>query len=194
MKSVGMGEAKRIATFIALGGIATASWFEREDFKTWEALEESFKKTWCIKLNLSDAIARACQVYQREDGYIREYIVGFKELKRFFGEMSMSTLINMFMRNTCGAVHNRYNELKRRKLTWEQFLSEVTVIDNEESRWDTSQSKDKREGKHCPAQDTHKNSSKKRNNGLSARAEDFRKELKVSKEEYQKRVREKLCL
>ena len=51
-----------------------------------------------------------------------------------------------------------------------------------------------REGKRCPAQDTHKNSNKKRNNGLSARAEDLRKELKVSKEEYQKRVREKLCL
>ena len=44
MKSVGKREAKRIATFIALGGIATASWFEQEDFKTWEALEDLFKK------------------------------------------------------------------------------------------------------------------------------------------------------
>ena len=153
-----------------------------------------FKQKWCFKLSPSDAIARACQVYQREDGYIRKYIVKFEELKRFFGEMSMSTLIDMFMRNTRRAVHNRYNELKRRKLTWEQFLSEVTVIDDEESRWDTSRSKDEREGKRRSTQDTHKNSNKKRNNGLSARAEDFRKELKVSKEEYQKRVREKLCL
>ena len=68
------------------------------------------------------------------------------------------------------------------------------MIDDEESRWDTSRNKDEKEEKHCPAQDTHKNSRKKQNNGLSARAEDFRKELKVSKEEYQKRVREKLCL
>ena len=47
-----------------------------------------------------DTIARACQTFQREDGYIREYIVKFEELKRFFGEMSLPTIINMFMRNT----------------------------------------------------------------------------------------------
>ena len=63
----------------------------------------------------------------------------------------MSTLINMFMRNTRRAVHNRYNKLKRCKLTWEQFLSEVTVIDDEDPRWDTSRNKDKKEGKCCPA-------------------------------------------
>ena len=32
MKSVGMTEPKQMATFIALGGIATALWFERESF------------------------------------------------------------------------------------------------------------------------------------------------------------------
>ena len=35
MKSVGMTELKQMATFIALGGIATALWFERESFKCW---------------------------------------------------------------------------------------------------------------------------------------------------------------
>ena len=93
--------------------------------------------------------------------------------------MSMFTLIDMFMRNTRCAVHNRYKKLKRRKLTWEQFLSEVTVINDEESRWDTSRNKDKKEGKRCPAQDTHKINSKKQIRGLSACAEDFRKELFV---------------
>ena len=44
MKSVVMAEAKRIATIIALGVIDTASWFEQEDFRTWEALKESFKR------------------------------------------------------------------------------------------------------------------------------------------------------
>ena len=32
MKSVGMGEAKKMATFMALGGIATASWYELKKF------------------------------------------------------------------------------------------------------------------------------------------------------------------
>ena len=100
MKSEGMMEPKRMATFVALGGIATALWFERESFTSWAKLEEAFKKTWCIKLKPSVAIARACQAFQREDGYIREYIVKFEELKRFFGEMSLPTLIDMFMRNT----------------------------------------------------------------------------------------------
>ena len=46
MKSVKMGEAKKMATFIALGGIATASWYELKSFETQEDLEDSFKKTW----------------------------------------------------------------------------------------------------------------------------------------------------
>ena len=106
MKSVGMTEPKQMATFIVLGGIATALWFERESFSSWAELENTFKKTWCIKLNPSDAIACACSTYQKEDGYIREYIVKFEELKRFFGEMSVPTLIDMFMRNTRRAVHD----------------------------------------------------------------------------------------
>ena len=72
MKSIGMTEPKQMATFIALGGIATASWFERGSFVSWANLEDAFKKTWCIKLNPSDAIACACQIFQREDGNIRE--------------------------------------------------------------------------------------------------------------------------
>ena len=36
------------------------------------------------------------------------------------------------------------------ELTWEQFLAKVTVINNEEARWDTSKRRDKNEGKHCP--------------------------------------------
>ena len=83
-----MTEPKQMATFIALGGIATASWFERESFVSWANLEDAFKKTWCIKLNPSDAITCVCQNFQWEDGYIREYIVQFEELKRFFGEIA----------------------------------------------------------------------------------------------------------
>ena len=45
MKSIGMTEPKQMATFIALGGIATASWFERESFVSWANLKDAFKKT-----------------------------------------------------------------------------------------------------------------------------------------------------
>ena len=86
MKSVGMTEPKKMATYIALGGIATASWFERESFSSWMELVDAFKMAWCTKLNPSDAIARAFQTHQKEDGYIREYIVKFKELKNFLGK------------------------------------------------------------------------------------------------------------
>ena len=140
-----------MATFIALGDIATALWFKRESFSSWAKLEDAFKETWCTKLNPSDAIARACQTHQKEDGYVREYIVKFAELKRFFGEMSVPTLINMFMRNTCCAVHNRYKELKQRDLTWELFLKEVTVIDDEEVQWDSSKRKEDDKGRHLPS-------------------------------------------
>ena len=72
-----------MATFIALSGIATALWFERESFSLWAELEDAFKKTWYIKLNPLDAIACACSTYQKEDGYNREYIVKFEESKWF---------------------------------------------------------------------------------------------------------------
>ena len=43
MKSVGMTEPKQMATFIALGGVATALWFERESFPhgwNWKTLSK----------------------------------------------------------------------------------------------------------------------------------------------------------
>ena len=43
MKSVGMNEPKRIATFIALGEIASTTGFERESFSLWAKLEDAFK-------------------------------------------------------------------------------------------------------------------------------------------------------
>ena len=37
--------------------------------------------------------------------------------------MSVSTLIDMFMRNTWRVLHDKYKELKRQELTWEQLLT-----------------------------------------------------------------------
>ena len=54
------------------------------------------------------------QTFQKEESYIREYIDKFEELKRLFGDMSLLMLIDMFMRNTQCAVHDWYNELKRK--------------------------------------------------------------------------------
>ena len=94
------------------------------------------------------------------------------------------------------AVHNRYNELKHQELTWEQFLTEVTVINNKEARWDTLKRRDKNEGKHCPKLENKQalSSKKKPKSGLSNCAEEFQQGLNISKDEYQKRVRDKLCL
>ena len=66
MKSVGMTEPKHLASFIALGVIATALWFQGESFSSWMELEDAFKKTWCTKLNPSDAIACACQTFKKK--------------------------------------------------------------------------------------------------------------------------------
>ena len=52
-----MGDALDMATFIAPGEVATTLWFDQEDFKAWKEVDFLFKKTYCIKLKLSDAIA-----------------------------------------------------------------------------------------------------------------------------------------
>ena len=49
----------------------------------------------------------------------------------------MLTLIVIFMHNTGSAVHDWYKELKQQELTWEQFLTEVTVVDDKEAFWDS---------------------------------------------------------
>ena len=101
-----MTELKQMATFIALGGNATALWFERESLSLWAELEDAYKETWSIKLNLLDAIAQAFRTFHKEDGYIHKFIVKFKGLKQFFGETSAPTLNDMFMINTQCAVHD----------------------------------------------------------------------------------------
>ena len=66
------------------------------------------------------------------------------------------------------AVHNRYNELKRRELTWEQFLTKVTVIDDEEARWDNSDRRDMLDSKRkSKRNDSEPAASKKKKAGLS---------------------------
>ena len=75
IKSVWLRKDKKMAIFMVLGGIATSSWNECKDFESWEDLEETLKKTWCIKLNPSDAIAWAFQTFQREGGYTQDIII-----------------------------------------------------------------------------------------------------------------------
>ena len=107
-----------------------------------------------------------------------EYIVKFEELKRFFGDMSLPTLIDMFMRNTRRAVHNRYKELKRQELTWEQFLTELTIINDEEAQWDSSKYKEDDKGRQLSSSCNNdrkcvKANKKKSRSALSNCAEEF---------------------
>ena len=84
----------------------------------------------------------------------------------------------MFMRNTWCAVHDRYKELKQQDLTWEQFLTEVTVIDDEEAQWDSSKRKEDDEGRRLTSSCNNdkkrvKASKKKPRSALSNCAEEF---------------------
>ena len=47
-----MTELKQMETFLSLEGITTLLWFKRESFSSEAKLEDSIKKTQCIKLNL----------------------------------------------------------------------------------------------------------------------------------------------
>ena len=68
-------------------------------------------------------------------------------------------------------------------MTWEQFLTEVTVINNEEARWDTSKRRDKNEGKHRPNLENKQalSGKKKPGAGHSDCVEEFQQELNISK-------------
>ena len=68
------------------------------------------------------------------------------------------------------------------------------MLDDEESRWETSQHKNKYEGKRCPALDNHETVSKRQNRILLTHAEELKKDMKISREEHQRRVRKGLCL
>ena len=72
----------------------------------------------------------------------------------------------------------------------------MTVINDEEAWWDSSKRKEDNEDKKLPSSSNKraKATKKKTKNGLSEHAEEFCKELNISKEEYQRRVCERLCL
>lgn len=74
--------------------------------------------------------------------------------------------------------------MKRHELSWGQFLTDVTVINDEKSSYNTSQEKDKYEGKLLSAQDNHETASTKQSRTLLAGAEDSKKNLKISKKEH----------
>ena len=65
--------------------------------------------------------------------------------------MSVPTLIEMFMQNTCCAVNNWFKELKQQELTWKQSLIEVNVINDEEARWNSSKCKEDDKGRQLPS-------------------------------------------
>ena len=113
-------------------------------------------------------------------------------------EISVPTLINMFMCNTWRAANDQYKKLKQQELTWEQLLTEVTLIDDEESCWDSLKWKEAHEGNCCPVPGNGgkraKSSSKKQKNALLDCAEEFCQILNISQDEYQKRVWERFCL
>ena len=94
--------------------------------------------------------------------------------------MSVPTLIDMFMRNTCCAEHDRYKELKQQDLTWERFLTEVKVINDEEAWWDSLKRKDDDKGRHLLSSHNNdkkrvKASNKKPHSALSDCAIEFKR-------------------
>ena len=75
----------------------------------------------------------------------------------------------------------------------------MTVIDDEEAWCDSSKRKEDDKGRHLPSSCNNdkkrvKARKKKPRSALSNCAEEFQKELNISKEEYQKRVHNRLCL
>ena len=75
----------------------------------------------------------------------------------------------------------------------------MTVINDEEAQWDSSKRKEDDKGRHLPSffnndRKCVKASKKKPICDLSTCDEEFQKELNISKEEYQKWVRNSLCL
>lgn len=97
-------------------------------------------------------------------------MVKIERIEEILEDMSVSKLIDMFMGKTYCTLHNRQNGLKRYNITWEQFLTERTVINDKESKQDTSQHKNKYEGKQRPAQDNHEMAIKKKNRRLLTHA------------------------
>ena len=57
----------------------------------------------------------------------------------------------MFMQNACCVVYNWYKELKQQELTWEQFLTDLIVIDDEEARQYSSKRKEDDKGRQLPS-------------------------------------------
>ena len=109
--------------------------------------------------------------------------------KKISQVFELNKAIKLFIRIFCCTVHYWYKELKRQELTWEHFLTKVTVIDDEEAWWDSSRRKDNSEEKNRPPQVIRGRKPERRKpKGLSERTEEFCSEL-----DFQQRRIQKAC-
>ena len=100
-------------------------------------MEAAYKKTGVQSQIPLMPLLGLVRTSKRRMGMSESIMSSLKKFKRFFGEMSVPTLINMFMQNTYHTVYNWYKELKQQELKWEQFLTEANVTNDKEARWDS---------------------------------------------------------
>lgn len=135
LQSSNLEPAAKIAAFgIAIGSKAL-KWFNDNRHRSWEVLEANFKRTWCQTLLPMDAVERVKKVKQPEEGHIRNYITAFEEYKRYFdSHVSVAGIIDLFLKNVRPGLKSHVISLKKKNLSWADFISVIQDLDNEEFR------------------------------------------------------------
>ena len=82
-----------------------------------------------------EAAEKVKGIKQPEEGYIRNYITSFEEYKRFFnGHISVSSIIELFLKNIKPSLKVHTIALKKRYADWNAFILAIQELDNEEQR------------------------------------------------------------
>ena len=133
--SEGMLGARKMQVFSGLLEHEALLWFLGTKFASWEELETEFLQTWCVVMSSTTAIVEVAKVHQRESDHIRVYSNKFEEYCRFFKDtLTEEAVISLFLNNVRKALKVHSILIKRAKLSWDAFLSEITRLDNEEPR------------------------------------------------------------
>ena len=124
--SAGMSDKGKRQVFSGLLENKVLSWFLGTKFKLWRELEEEFLSTWCIVISSMTAIVEVAKIVQEDHEHIRVYASKFEEYERFFQDFDGRVFISMFLNNVCRVLMINAVSIKRSKLSWYTFMSEIT--------------------------------------------------------------------
>ena len=96
------------------------------------------------KTTTAEELAEASELIHKEEESIRDYISNFEDLCQFLSKhLSNEECIEIIMKNIRLSMRHFDWEIKKKNLSWDNFVQEIIALYDKVSRWEPSKEKRK---------------------------------------------------